>query len=288
MDFKKLTKALYITVTVLTALSALSLLASFMFAFDMTNGYFTNGFLPVIFKIVFALGAVVSLASAFAFDKHKIIKTDNTVKGWRFLIILAAALVILSQIFNLFALNKYFTFAAVGICFFALYVFFCAAKGGYAYSRFKLVCLLLSAVFPVIMTIDNDAVMHRHSNSVENYLSAVFSIAFIMYILYEGKRLFTGSHSRWHFPSMLFLSHSALSLSLAYIIAYLSYDVNERIRFYQMILVLLIGIIAEIELWRFVNNAESRTKEEWDQLEAPEISEQEITEENTAEEKTDE
>ena len=288
MNFKKLTKTLYITVTVLTALSTLSLLASFMFAFDMTNGYFTNGFLPVIFKIVFILGTVLSLASAFAFDKHKIIKTDNTVKGWRILVILAAALVILSQIFNRFALNKHFAFAAVGICFFALYVFFCATRGGYTYSHFKLACLLLSVIFPVIMTINNDAALHRHSNSVENHLSAIFSIAFIMYILYEGNRLFTGSHSRWHFPSMLFLSHSGLSISLAYIIAYLSYDVNERIRFYQMILVLLISIVAEIQLWRFVKIAESRTKEEWDQLEAPETSEQEITEESTNEEKTDE
>ena len=64
---------------------------------------------------------------------------------------------------------------------------------------------------------------------------------------------------------------------------------NERIRFLQMILIFIVSAFREIELIRFTKVAESHTKEEWDEIEAPEeiITEEIISEENIDEEKTD-
>ena len=69
---------------------------------------------------------------------------------------------------------------------------------------------------------------------------------------------------------------------------------TERTRFLQMILVFIVSTFVEIELIRFTKVAKSHTKEEWDEIEAPEeivieeIQTEEIqTEENTDTEKTD-
>lgn len=269
MDFKYRVKTIHKIASFLTLASIALLSASFILSFDAVNGYFKDGALPIIFWIVFVLGAILSLASAFAINKNQIIKTDNSIKYWRVYIAFGAALVIISQIFVHFALYKYFVIASVGICFFALYVFFCGAKEGYKYSHLKLAFLLLSIIFPLVITIENNAVLYRHSNSVENMLSSYFAIAFLIYILYEGNRLFTGAHSRWHFASLLLVSHTGLTLSASYIIAYLLGSVYEKTRFYQMILILIISLFANVELQRFVKLAVARAKEEWDDLEAP-------------------
>ena len=56
-----------------------------------------------------------------------------------------------------------------------------------------------------------------------------------------------------------------------------------------MILVFIVSLFVEIELIRFTKVAESHTKEEWDEIEAPEeiVIEEIQTEENTDTEKTD-
>lgn len=269
MDFKYRVKTIHKAISLVTLASIVLLTVSFIFSFDAVNGYFNKGVLPVLFWIVFALGIILSLASVFAFRKDAIIKTDNNIKEWRVYVIFAATLVILSQIFNIFALNKYFTVAAAGICFLALFIFFCATRGGYEHSNIKLIFLLLSAVFPLAITMDNSSTMYRHSNSVENTLSSIFAIAFLLYVLYEGNRLFTGTHSRWHFASMLLISHVGLTLSASYIIAYLFGSIYEKTRFYQMFLILIISLFANFELQRFVKYAEARTKEEWNKIETP-------------------
>lgn len=276
MNFKHLVKTINRIISLLTLASIALLTMSFVFSFDAVNGYFKGGTLPILFWISFALGIILSLASAFAINKNQVIKTENAIKHWRVYIIFGAALAILSQIFNCLALNKYFAIASVSICFFALYVFFCGAREGYRYSHSKLAFLLLSVIFPLAMTIDNNSVLHRHSNSVENGLSSVFAIAFLVYVLYEGNRLFSGSHSRWHFASLLLISNIGLTLSVSYIIAYLLDSVNEKTRFFQMILILIISLFANVELQRFTKLVEARTKEEWDEIEAPT---EEVTEE---------
>ena len=122
--------------------------------------------------------------------------------------------------------------------------------------------------------------MNRHSNSVENLLTSIFAISFLIYILYEGKRIFTGEHSRWHFASMLLALHTGLTLSVSYFMAYGFGAVDERSRFRQIVLILIISLFIETELVRFITQAESHTKEEWEGIEAPE---QEIIEEEIKE-----
>lgn len=269
MDFKHLTKTIHRAIFLLTLLSTGLLLMSFLFTFDAVNGYFINGILPTLFKIVFVLGIIFSLVSAFAFCKQEIIKTDNNATAYKIIfIIIAAALALSSLVFNIFTVNKHFTSEMAGICFFAIFVMLCAAKDGYKYSHTKLACLLLSALFPLAMTIDNNSVMHRHSNSVENTLSSVFAIAFLLYILYEGNRIFTGQHSRWHFSSMLLASHTGFTLSISYIAAYITGNVNEKTRLYQMILIFILSVFTELELIRFTKAAESRSPQEWDEIES--------------------
>ena len=68
---------------------------------------------------------------------------------------------------------------------------------------------------------------------------------------------------------MLLFTHTGFSLSVSYIIAYFTYDVNEKLRFYQMILIFILSLLVEIEIIRFVKKADSGDlgKEEADGLE---------------------
>ena len=218
---------------------------------------------------VFIVGILLSLASAFMQNKTEIVKTDNLANVYsKTYIIIAAILAICSLGANFLVIRKPFAIMTVGICFFAIFIAFCASKSGYKYSHLKLLCLLASIIFPIAMELDNNKALYRHSNSVENTLTSVFAIAFLLYISYEGNRLFTGNHSRWHFASMLLLTHTGFTLSLAYIFAYFTFNVNEKIRFYEMILVFIISVFVEIELIRFRKNAISLTQAEWDEIDA--------------------
>ena len=298
MDFKQHTSTTFKVISFLTLASTILLLLSFMFSFDALNGYFTNGLFPVLFEIAFILGIILSLVSAFAFDKHKIIKTSNSDHNHsNTKLVLAVLLVICAAIFNFITTNFYFSISLLGIGFLAIYTFLNRGESAYQYSHTKLMCLLLSLVFPIVMNFDNGLVVYRHSNSVENTLTSVFVIAYLIYILYEGNRIFSRAHSRWHFPSMLLFTHTGFSLSVSYIIAYFTYDVNEKLRFYQMILIFILSLLVEIEVIRFVKKADSHTQIEWDEIEAPKegsviedqtIHEENINEENINEEKTDE
>ena len=293
MDFKHTTSIIFKTVSILTLASTVLLLLCFVFSFDVVNGYFADGLLPVLFEIVFVLGIIISLASAFAFDKHKIIKTSNSDNEHSSVkLALVILLVICAAIFNFITTNFYFSISIIGIGFFAIYSFLSRGEKAYNYSHTKLISMLISLLFPIIMNIDNGLVIYRHSNSVENTLTSVFVIAYLIYTLYEGNRIFTGTHSRWHLPSMLLMTHTGFSLSVSYIIAYFTYDVNEKLRFYQMILIFILCLLVEIEAARFVKKAESHTQIEWDEIEAPEEDflkeSQTVNEIDTDEEKTDE
>ena len=280
MDFKRLIKNIHLSTSLITLISIVLLTLSFVFSFDAKNGYFVDGILPIMFQIFFVLGIILSLACAFAIKKDKIIKTENTyIKQKQIFLFFAATIIIFSVVFNLFVLDEYFTEEIIGLCFFGLFVFLCAIKGGYEYSHLKLLFLLLSSIFPTFAMLDTANDMERHTNSVENMLTSIFAIAFLMYILYEGNRIFSGEHSRWHLSSLLLISHTGLVTSASYMIAYLLGKVDEQTRFYQMVLILVVSLFAALELQRFVKDAEARTKEEWRELEAPEEIIEEITEE---------
>ena len=271
MDFKHLVKIIYRTLSLITFASVILLLVSFISSFDMVNGYFTKGILPVLFEIFFVLGIILSFTVIIPLRKGEIVKTHNdTRKQKNLFLALAIILFICSFIFNVLVPNKLFILSTLGACFFAGFAVMCALMRGYEYSHLKLVCLLLSAAFPLFMVIDNNSVVVRHSNSVENKLSSVFAIAFLLYVLYEGKRIFTGEHSKWHFASMLLLTHTGFPISISYITVYLMGIATETTRFYQMILVFIISIFVEIELIRFCRNALSHTKSEWEEIESTE------------------
>lgn len=268
MEFQKLTNIIRKTMICVTITSSILLLLSFMFSFDMINGYFKDGILPILFYVIFIAGILISLASAFLFDKSKIIKSrEQDANQHKTHLIFATALAACALVFNFATNSSYFTISAVGTCFLAVYIALVGKNK--KYSHFKLLVLLLSVAFPLAMTIDNNAVMHRHSNSVENNLTSIFAISFLIYILYEGQSLFFGAHSKWHFSSMLLLFHTGVSISASYIIAYMTYDVNERLRFYQMILILIVSVFAGYELYLFSKHAEARTQEEWSEIEEP-------------------
>ena len=270
MNYKSLTKTIYTAITLVTLLSIILLTLSFMLSFDSKNGYFTKGIFPILFNVAFVLGALLSLAVPFLLKKGQVIKSNASIDREKPIYIAFISLLIICVVaFNFFTLSKYFVIAIMGVCFFAFFLLLCVMKGGYAYSHLKIIFLLLTALFPVLLTMGNDMQIYRHSNSLENKLAAVFAISFLIYILYEGKRLFTGEHSKWHFASMLLASHTGLSLSVSYLIAFALGGVNEETRLYQIIVILAISSFIEYELVRFIKKSESHTKEEWDEIEAP-------------------
>ena len=285
MNFKRLLKYTHLSTTALTLISTALLTASFSSSFDMINGYFIDGVLPTLFKIFFVLGIVISFLGIFTFHKQEKIKTENLISNQKNVFLLIAAVLFLcSVIFSILVANKNFTISTIGSVAFATFILLCCLKEGNSHA--KPILLLLSASFPLLMTIDNNSVVIRHSNSVENMLSSVFSIAFLIYILYEGKRAFTGEHSKWHFASMLLLTHTGFSFSISYIIVYLMGTAAETTRFYQAILILLISVIAEIELVIFTNKAYPYLEPETSDSEAAETAEPQNSIETT--EKTDE
>lgn len=270
MNYKSLTKTIYTAITLVTLLSIILLTLSFMLSFDSKNGYFTKGIFPILFNVAFVLGALLSLAAPFLLKKGQVIKSNASIDREKPIYIAFISLLIICVVaFNFFTLSKYFVIAIMGVCFFAFFLLLCVMKGGYAYSHLKIIFLLLTALFPVLLTMGNDMQIYRHSNSLENKLAAVFAISFLIYILYEGKRLFTGEHSKWHFASMLLASHTGLSLSVSYLISFALGGVNEETRLYQIIVILAISSFIEYELVRFIKKSESHTKEEWDEIEAP-------------------
>ncbi len=290
MDFTRRVKIVHRTISLLTLLATIFLFISFISSFDMINGYFIDGIFPTLFKLSFVLGIVFSLTCIFSLKKQEIIKSNNELNNLKYTYIaLAIALVIGASIYYSLATSMYANLILIGVDCFALFILFCAISKDSEYYHLKLICLLLSTLFPLPIVIDNNSVMYRHSNSVENTLMSVFAIAFLIYILYEGKRIFTEEHSRWHLASMLLLTHIGFSMSISYITVYLMGVATEKTRFLQMILVFIVSLFVEIELIRFTKVAESHTKEEWDEIEAPEeIAIEEIqTEENIDIEKTD-
>lgn len=290
MDFKRRVKIVHRAISLLTLLATIFLFISFISSFDMINGYFIDGIFPTLFKLSFVLGIVFSFACISSLKKQEIIKSSNELNNLKYIYIaLAIALVIGASIHYSLATSMYANLILIGVDCFALFILFCAISKDNEYYHLKLICLLLSTLFPLPIVIDNNSVMHRHSNSVENTLMSVFAIAFLIYILYEGKRIFTEEHSRWHFASMLLLTHIGFSMSISYIMVYLMDIATEKTRFLQMILVFIVSLFVEIELIRFTKVAESHTKEEWDEMEAPEeiVIEEIQTEENIDIEKTD-
>ena len=287
MNFKKKVILSLKATAILSLLSAILLTISFRWHFNSTEGYFTKGALPVIFSIIYFSVIITSLAAIFVLDKNQIIKTKNEPSKMQvFYIAIAASLAISVLACNLLSDNNLLSTGSLGVCAFLVYVILRSTKSGYNPSPIKILLIYASILFPLFMMFSHKTNYLRHMNSVENTLMAVFAISFMSYILYEAKRVHEGTHSRWHFGTMLLTFHSGLSLSLAYVIAFLTKSVNEPLRFLQIIPMLLISLFVGLELLNFINEAKSHTQEEWNEIEKPEEEIEEALEHPTAEENT--
>lgn len=275
MDFKRSIKIYDKSVSACTFTSAALLLLCFLFSFDAQKGYFEGSFLPVTFCIVFVAGIVNSLVGITSFKKEHIIKTPAGLAGHKVGIALGATATILlgllNLLFNTAENSTVLLLTSIGACSFGIYFLIIAAKGFFTYSKTKLICLFISTAFPVGAVLGNNSNYYRSINSVENILGVVFAICLLTYILYEGKYLYSGVHSKMYFSAMMLASHAGITLSSAYMLAYLLKAVNEETRFYQMLLVLVISVLIKMELDRFVKEAVAHTKEEWNEIESPPI-----------------
>lgn len=289
MNFKKLIKLSHWAIQITSALSAILLLSSFVFAFDAEKGYFEDGFLPVAFIALYTIGIVISVASALACGKSRIIKAQSSPDRSQTTFALAGTLAVLLGSLNV-ALNKtanetVVLLTGIGICALGAYLLLFSVKNGRQFSVLKLICLFAAVLLPVGIILGNNSNYHYSINSVQNTLCAIFGICFLIYILYEGKSLAEGSHSKLHLPSMLLTFHTGISISAAYILAYLFGEVREEARFYQMFLVLAVSIAVKLQLDQFVKEADARTAEEWSAAETKPETEPtaEVDEETVAE-----
>ena len=277
---KKTNLVLKITL-ILTILSTLALIFSFRWCFNSASGYFVISAPPIVFWVTYIGGIICSVIATLLIDKKQIIKTPSEVGKMQLpLIILACMLTVTVLLCNILFDNELLIFGNLGIYAFVIYTLLCSLKGGYRPGAAKILLLYASILFPVSMEIINSTNYTRHINSVENTLATLFEIFFMLYILYEAKRIHTGEHSRWHLGTMLLAVHSGLSYSIAYVVAYLTKSVDEPIRLFHTTLILLISLLIEFELLRFVKKSEFHTQEEWNTINNPN---EEIAAETTSE-----
>lgn len=280
MNLKRSIKIYDTAVSVCTLASCALLLLCFIFSFEADKGYFVWGALPVFFCITFGAGMLISFIAAESFKKGEIVKTPIALTEGRTKLALCATVTILLGVLN-FLLNgkeheTVLLFVSLATCAIGIYFLLIARSSSFTFSKARLICLFVAILLPLGITLGNNSNYLRSINSVENKLSAIFSISLLLYILYEGKHLYEGAHSRLHFSSMLLTTHCGITLSSAYMLAYLFGAVNEEARFYQMILVLAVSITVKVELDRFVDECDAHTEAEWQELEAAANAEAEL------------
>ena len=270
MNYNKKIKILFCICLALTTIATIFLFVSFKWCFNSETGYFINSAPTVLFSIIYFLGIALPIVATFSIAKKKIIKTPNEIGLIRVpYLIIALALALCAIIFNLALSTSITTTTVLGVCFVAIYAILCSASNGYRNGVFKILFAYLSVILPLSMIMYNNSNYTRHINSVENILTTVFALSFMTYILYEAKRIHEGTHSRWHFGAMLLTVHTGITLSVAYILVYLSKSVNEKPRFLQTVIILLVTLLVALELFRFVKVSNCKTKEDWDEIENP-------------------
>lgn len=257
MHLTKLFKKRYISMLAITAVVTLLLLLCFVFSFDAENGYFDRGALPIIFYVAYGAGAVISLLSLLIPSEFETLETPDVVdqKSKPFFLASAIATVLLGGLSFTMPQEstdlKITLGIGIGTICFGIYVIYTSIVG-YRYDLLKLVFLFFSMSLPVMLGLGNNSNYYRHLNSVENILTALFSISFLVYILFESRRVAHGRHSGWHFVSMLWMLMSGASLSIAYFVAFMLDKVTESYRFYQMLIILSISAFMAFESNRFV------------------------------------
>ena len=282
MNYRQKTQWLRVASYALSCISTILLFLTFMLDFDATNGYFEGGALSIAFIAVFALGFVPPIAGLFVNKKDAIVKELPNPDGNKNALAIFGTLLILAGVceilFDKTAHETISMLVGIGICGFGIYFLILAIKSHADLTLPKLFALLLGACMPVGMILGNNANYHRHINSVENALSAIFAVCALLYILYEGNFAFKSVFGGVYFPAALVALHSGTTISLAYICAYICGIVSEETRFYQMLLVLLLCVAIRVRLGDVAKSTDEKTAEEWIEIENPPLPEETVEE----------
>ena len=272
MTRKRLAKALVNVLEALTLISAFSLLLAFIFAFDEKLGYFDfsakSSFPCYSFMICYALGFLTTIAMGFSTSKKLIIKTPSTFQGTHNSTAIAGTCAILFGALSIILNNastvdSASTMIGAGAISFGAYCLLVTTNIGEKANIAKIITLLGFALTPLGMNLGNNSNYYRSINSVENSLSIIFGITSLIYILFEGKSISSDNHSRWHVPAALLAEHCGITLSTAYMLAYLLDAVFEPWRFVQMTIVLCISIAISSRRKQLLKLAQAKTEDEW-------------------------
>lgn len=260
---------------VTTGVSTALLCISFIRSFDAQSGYFTEGIFPLAFNIFFVIQIVLALASFFALPRKAILATpDDASKRASLFALVGVTLVLFSTlglVLNIQSSGTIDVISCIGSCGFGSYLLIIALKRSFELKTAKLVFLYSSILFPISSYMMNNSNYARHINSVENTLTIVFLVSFLLYLIYEGRRIVTGTHARLHFPVMLLTGSVGITLSVAYTIAYIADAVHEEYRLFDMLLILLICIYILIEAMRFFVEGRAHSKLEWEMMREPQV-----------------
>lgn len=258
-------KKIYKITSIITITAIFLLLLCFIFSFDAESGYLTSSILTTAFFAVYVIGAIVSVTAIFIPSEFDSLDTPNEISGKsKSSIICAGSASIVVGIFTLLLKNhvidfKTLIYSGIGLITFGIYLVLTASLS-MEFNLIKIISLLFSILLPFSIGVGNNNNYFHHINSTENTLSVFFSIAFLMFILQEAKRMCTNTHSEWHFVSMLLTYISSLSLSVAYMIAFIFDSVNEGYRFYQMLMILLVGLSMMFKINSFLNSLTPKSK----------------------------
>lgn len=258
-------KKIYKIVNVITCTSIMLLLLCFMLSFDAASGYLANSALSTLFFVVYIAGAVVSLTAIFVPSEFDSLETPDEMSGkskFYFACVGTASVVV--GAFSLILKNNVVDFqtllySGIGLIAFGIYLILTATLG-MKFNLIKIISLLVSIMLPFSIGTGNNNNYYHHINSIENTLTVFFAIAFLFFILHEAKRMCTGVHSEWHFVSMLLTYISSLSISVAYMVAFVLDSVNEGYRFYQMLMILLVGLSMMFKINSFIASLTPKSK----------------------------
>ena len=269
MNQIKLYKKIYNFMNILTAIAGILLFFCFCYSFDAENNYLIDSALTWIFYAVYIIGAIVSFASLLTQSEFEVITTPNGIHGRAKSYYTATNVAsILTGAIGFFMTHqpqvvKSIFGAAAGLVAFGVFQLMLTSKSGYKSKTFKLILLFASVSLPVSLIFANLSDYNHHINSIENTLTVFFAVSFMLYILYEAKRIAYGFHSGWHFTSMLLTFMSGIVISSAYLFAFLFDIIKDGSRFYPMLMIMAVSGFIGVELKHFMYTARATSSEEF-------------------------
>ena len=282
MNFRQRTRWLRLASYLASDVSIVLLFLAFLYDFDVKNGYFEGGALSIAFIVLYIIGFIPAIVGLFLNKKELLTKELPNQSGNKNSLAIIGTLLILAGVceilFDKSAHETVSLLVGMGICGLGIYFLTSAVKSKFNLTLAKLFSLLLGACMPVGMILGNNSNYNRHINSVENTLCAIFAVCVLLYILYEGNFATKGIYTGAYLPSALVALHSGTVISVAYICAYLLGILNEEVRFYQMLLALVLCVAIRIRLGDVAKTADSKTPDEWFEIENPPAPEEEIEE----------